>query len=104
MAVSKKVMVVGQQTRAWGEDRFDWESEDIDDVDVFELQDGYRCFNFGRWYKSSPFWLFSHELVSRITGSPRVDAMLWNNIIKSGTGVQGGAGLRKPAPRLTIVA
>ncbi|QSX32500.1 hypothetical protein JYB87_12060 [Shewanella avicenniae] len=61
-----KLMIVGQQTKGWG------------DGDIEELLRCYEDFNFGETYYSSPFW----NVTRKIENALEIDnyAIVWSNL------------------------
>ena len=75
---SVRLMIVGQQTRGWGEG-VPWGLSAVETVD-----------GLIRWYENyelcksnlSPFWKASHELCRRLNGDGRDRQFIWANLAK----------------------
>lgn len=78
-----KLMIVGQQTRYWGE-----QCETVD-----ELMSFYTGFQLGRTQRRSQFWQAAHKLHNALNPAGPGEAFLWSNLVKVD---QLGGRLRAP--------
>jgi len=70
------LMVVGQQTRGWGEE------PGLDSASA--LMEHHRTFDLARNYtaRRSPFWRAAHELAASVNPNGPERAFLWSNLVK----------------------
>jgi hypothetical protein len=68
-----RLMIVGQQTRGWYNER-------AGNVDA--LMDGYEEFDLGRGYYNSPFWVFSRWLSAGLNVEGDEWDFIWSNLYK----------------------
>lgn len=73
-ANSRKLMIVGQETKGWG-------TKGVQ-ISVAELMGEYAGFNFGEKYRRSPFWVASHALHRALNPDAPARSFLWSNLVK----------------------
>lgn len=74
-----RLMVVGQQTKGWGEG-IAWDATPLEAVK--QLARWYDDFELGAGYVRSPFWAASYELCRRLNGEGCERQFVWANLVK----------------------
>lgn len=74
-----RLMVVGQQTKGWGEG-IAWDATPSEAVK--QLVRWYDDFELGAGYYRSPFWAASYELCRRLNGEGCEQQFVWANLVK----------------------
>ena len=77
-AAQKKLLIVGQQTKGWGNA---WTQEAADDAIGFLMQI-YAGFRLGENYLPTPFWAAAHQVYRKLNPAGPSYGFLWTNLVK----------------------
>ncbi|HXC24464.1 MAG TPA: hypothetical protein VNU46_01005 [Gemmatimonadaceae bacterium] len=89
-ATPVKLMIVGQQTKGWGNS----EQPCTTVADILRL---YDRFALGRHYRTTPFWIAARQIYQALNPQHDVDGFLWSNLVKVD---QAEAGTDRPLPMI----
>lgn len=68
-----KLMVVGQETLGWGEERT---------LNARDLMEEYDAWALGKAYQTTPFWAAARQVANALNGPGGMDGFLWTNLVK----------------------